>query len=526
MRIKAKRALLCLLCTVCFPLAAGAEAASSSDSSLQSAFPAYTYDVWGNAVACPDPYTAVRRVNGLSIGGTDFQNVNDVFADSSGRVYAAVSGNSPESNRVLVFDAELNLLRSAEGCTQEDGTVLPFQEPLGLFVTEGQEIYLADGKSKRILHMDGEFRLIRVIEAPSSSSFQILDEDFYDRYSPAKLAVDATGRIHVVATNINEGIIEFNTNGKFVGFLAAGKVNYSALELLWRRFSTKAQRERMTDFVPIEYNSIDLDEEGFLFVTLANVDEDVVVAEIESGNGTEQGALARRLNLLGNDILRRNGYGPPVGDLEIPDSTETAYTGISKIVDVACGEDGKYSVIDGNRRHIFTYDSDGNLLYAFNGPDVSAGGLNIPSAIACRGEFLYVADNGAKSLILYRQTGFARTIDQAIRAEREGNTAQAGEHWETVLAMDPNYDMAYTELGKLAYQQKDYTRAMDCFEKSSNQTWYSKAFKQYRAVLVDRWFAPAALAVAALAVVAFAIKGVLLLRKRKARKGRMNRDTG
>ena len=518
MRMKAKRTLLCLLCAIWFPVAVSAASVSASDSPLRSAFPAYTYDVWGNAVACPDPYTTVRRVNGLSVGTGDFQNVNDIFADSFDRVYVAVSGSSPESNQILVFDAELNFLHAAQECAQADGTMLAFEEPMGLFVTEEQEIYLADGKSKRVLHMDSEFRLIRVIEAPSSSSSQILDADFYGRYSPAKLAVDATGRIHVVATNINEGIVEFDSNGKFVGFLAAGKVDYNALELLWRRFSTKAQRERMTDFVPIEYNNIDLDEDGFLFVTLANVNGDTVKAEIEAGNWSEQGALVRRLNLLGSDILRRNGYGPPIGDIEVPQSTETAYTGISKMVDVACGAYGQYSVVDGNRRHIFTYDSDGCLLYAFNGPDVSAGGLNIPSAIARRGEFLYVADNGAKSLILYKQTAFARTLDEAIRAEREENTTQAGTHWETVLAMNPNYDMAYTALGKLAYQQKDYTRAMAYFEKSSNQSWYSKAFKQQRAILIDRWFGWAALAVAAPVTV-----GWRLLRKRKNR-GTRNAD--
>ena len=42
-----------------------------------------------------------------------------------------------------------------------------------------------------------------------------------ERYRPSKLVVDSSGRIHVVAINVNEGIVEFDPDGKFEGFLAA-----------------------------------------------------------------------------------------------------------------------------------------------------------------------------------------------------------------------------------------------------------------------------------------------------------------
>ena len=82
-----------------------------------------------------------------------------------------------------------------------------------------------------------------------------------ERYRPSKLVVDSSGRIHVVAINVNEGIVEFDPDGKFEGFLAAGKVTANPIEVIWKKLSPQAQLERMSNFVPIEYNNVSLDDE-------------------------------------------------------------------------------------------------------------------------------------------------------------------------------------------------------------------------------------------------------------------------
>ncbi len=70
---------------------------------------------------------------------------------------------------------------------------------------------------------------------------------------------------------------------------------------------------------------------------MASIDSSVVIQEIVTRTGSEQGALVRRLNMLGQDILRRKGFGPPVGDLavdETVDNMDAGYPGISHIADV------------------------------------------------------------------------------------------------------------------------------------------------------------------------------------------------
>lgn len=265
-----------------------------------------------------------------------------MFADQNGRVYAAVSGREDDDNRIVVLDKNLNLLQTAEGYTASDGRYVRFEEPLGIFVDTDSDVYICDGKTKEVLHLDAQFREKLVIPAPTVETTNIIKEEFTERYRPSKLAVDPTGRIHVVAININEGIVEFEPDGTFTGFLAAGKVKYSTIELLWRRFSTAIQRERMKDFVPVEYNNIELDADGYLFATLAAMDENAVRGDIESGKGSDQGMVVRRINYRGSDIMDRNGYGPVVGDLAVLDRNLGGYTGISHITDVSRGENGTF----------------------------------------------------------------------------------------------------------------------------------------------------------------------------------------
>lgn len=474
---------------------------ASAEKVEERAFPSYTYSLWGNVSDCPAPYTLEGRITGVDLGLSDFRQINDLFADQNGRVYAAVSGREDDDNRIVVLDKNLNLLQTAEGYTASDGRYVRFEEPLGIFVDTDSDVYICDGKTKEVLHLDAQFREKLVIPAPTVETTNIIKEEFTERYRPSKLAVDPTGRIHVVAININEGIVEFEPDGTFTGFLAAGKVKYSTIELLWRRFSTAIQRERMKDFVPVEYNNIELDADGYLFATLAAMDENAVRGDIESGKGSDQGMVVRRINYRGSDIMDRNGYGPVVGDLAVLDRNLGGYTGISRITDVSRGENGTFTLLDNNRSHIFTYSQDGYLLYAFSGPDVTTGGLRMPVAVTQQGDYLYVADTGTRSICVYRQTAFARSVHQALGAEYSGNLQDAKAAWEAVLEQSAGYALAYVGLGKIAYQSGEYETAMQLFEESQNSAWYSKAFKQYRAAQMQRYFVPAAIVLAVIAVV-------------------------
>ena len=505
----------------------GAIPASAESSQVYApalSFRSYTYSRWGDPIACPDPYTVEKVVTGVDLGIGDFKKPNDLFASNDGFLYIAASGDTAADNRIVKLDKTLQVVGSWNGYTDADGQQVAFQEPLGVFVTPENDIYVADGTSKNIVHMDAEGRLKRLIEAPSHEDSAIIDADFVERYRPSKLVVDSSGRIHVVAINVNEGIVEFDPDGQFEGFLAAGKVNANPIEVLWKKFSTQAQLDRMADFVPIEYNNISLDDEDFLFVTSSAIDEKVVVAELGSDRGSEEGALVRRLNMLGEDILRRKGFGPPSGDQEIIQSTDnldSPYLGISRFVDVANGPDGTYTVLDSNRCRLFTYDSEGYLLYAFGGPDVTAGGFRTPAAVAQLDDCLYVLDSNTRAITMFRQTDFAKTIASAIAWQESGDYRKSAEEWNLVLQDNANYDMAYTGLGKAAYRNGEYEEAMELFQLGNNVDWYSRSYKEYRKTVVAKWFAPVASVVVIMAVgLLVVLKIRKLQKKRRENEGR------
>ena len=510
----------------CAALLLGAVPAAADTSQVYApelSFRSYTYSRWGDPIACPDPYTVEKVVTGVDLGIGDFKRPNDLFASEDGYLYIAASGDTAADNRIVKLDKELRVVRSWTGYIDADGQEVAFREPLGVFVTPENEIYVADGTTKNIVHMDAEGNLKRLIAAPSHEDSAIIDADFVERYRPSKLVVDSSGRIHVVAVNVNEGIVEFDPDGEFEGFLAAGKVNANPIEVLWKKFSTQAQLDRMADFVPIEYNNISLDDEDFLFVTSSAIDEKVVVAELGSDNGSQEGALVRRLNMLGEDILRRKGFGPPSGDQEIiqdTDKVDSPYTGISRFVDVANGPDGTYTVLDSNRCRLFTYDSEGYLLYAFGGPDVTAGGFRTPSALVQLDDCLYVLDSNTRAITMFRQTAFGRTVASAIAWQESGDYRKSAEEWSRVLQDNANYDMAYTGLGKAAYRNGEYEEAMELFKLGNNVDWYSRSYKEYRKAVVAKWFAPTSVA-AVLAV------GLLVIMKiRKLRRKRRENEGG
>lgn len=410
---------------------AAAEEAGAKVYAPELSFRSYTYSRWGDPIACPDPYTVEKVVTGVDLGVGDFKKPNDMFASADGYLYIAASGDTAADNRVVKLDKNLQVVGSFSGYIDADGQTVAFKEPLGVFITAENDIYVADGTSKQIIHMDAAGKLKRIIAAPSS-------EDS---------------------------------------------------------------------------------------ATSAAIDGKVVVSELRSGKGTEQGALVRRLNMLGKDILRRKGFGPPSGDREFvgdTDNIDSPYIGTSKFVDVANGPDGTYTVLDSTRSRLFTYDSEGYLLYAFGGPDVTAGGFRTPASLAQLDDCLYVLDSNTRAITMFRRTGFGDTVAEAIAWQEGGDYKKSAELWSEALTQNANYDMAYSGLGKASYRDGDYKEAMRLFKLGNNTDWYSRAYKEYRKTVVAKWFAPAAVAVAVLAVGILAAVKIRTKRKTGSWRGRRN----
>ena len=147
--------------------------------------------------------------------------------------------------------------------------------------------------------------------------------------------------------------------------------------------------------------------------------------------------------------------------------------------------EGIYFAVDKVRGHIFGYDTQGNMLFAFGGNGNMDGYFKLPSAIDHMGNDLLVLDAQNASITVFTPTEYGNLIYQAIAEYDAGDYEASGETWRKVMAMNGNYDQAYIGIGRALMRQGEYHEAMKYFKLKWDTTNYSKAFKQYRKMWVE-----------------------------------------
>jgi tetratricopeptide (TPR) repeat protein len=332
-------------------------------------------------------------------------------------------------------------------------------------VTQENEIYVADTGNQRILHIDAERNLVKSIQRPEDET---IDQE--GDFLPLKLVVDEGGRIFTLVRNYNKGLVQFKNDGEFAGYMGASEVKFNMIDYIWKLLSSREQRDQLAQFVPTEYNNIYMDKDGFIYATTSVFNE----AELLS----DQAKPIRKLNAMGNDILIKNGNYPPIGDVDWGNSG--GISGASKFIDVTALENGLYYALDRTRGRIFGYDSQGELLYAFGGLGNQKGYFQYPTALENHGTDLYVLDGRTGNISVLKITDYGKLINAGIATYERGQYFQSAKHWEEVLKLNGNYDLAYIGIGRSYIRQGNYEEAMAYFKLKNSDENYSKAFKHYR----------------------------------------------
>jgi tetratricopeptide (TPR) repeat protein len=163
-------------------------------------------------------------------------------------------------------------------------------------------------------------------------------------------------------------------------------------------------------------------------------------------------------------------------------------SGPSLLVDIAATKDGIYTVLDQKRSRLFTYDSEGNLLYINGDEGSQSDKFTEGVAIGYLGDDLLVLDRKSRTVIVYRLTEFGRAVNQAIGYHVNGQFDEAAEIWQDVLKLNTNYEIAYNGIGKYLLREGRFEEAMDYFNLGHDQYYYSKAFKEYRNAIIKENF--------------------------------------
>ena len=428
----------------------------------------YTFDYWGDVQYSPDAYTTVGMFTATDLGlEKNFLNPQGltVYGDY---IYICDTGNNRilEIHRTDVDQVELvREIKEFKGAAE----VTTFKGPTDVAVSEDY-IWVADKDNNRIVKLDKELNYIMEFTKPTDETF---DQSW--KFLPSKIVVDTAGRVFCVATNVNKGLLKYENDGTFSGFIGATPVSYDWWDYIYKRFSTAEQRAKMESFVPTEYDNLYMDHEGFIYACTTHASE----LEIDSG----QINPVRRLNMMGDDILIRNGNWYIIGDIHW--DAGGGYTGPSRLIDVTTFENDSYAVLDRNRGRIFVYDDQGRMLFAFGGSGNMDGYFRYPVGIEHMGYDLLILDQTDSSLTIMAPTEYGNLIYQAIDQFQNGEYTESGESWEEVLTLNGNYDLAYIGIGRSLLRQERYREAMDYFELKWDDDNYSKAFKQYRKIWVE-----------------------------------------
>ena len=497
--------ILCILFTVLMVVSCCAVTAGAS-----SAYQTYVYSIDGKPLYSPDAYTAAIAVDSKAMGlDVPLENPGDMVTDPDQNVYIADTGN----NRIVVLDRYYKVKFYINSFSNDQGVPDFLTGPQGVFVSEPNAkyperlIWVCDTGSNRIVVFDAKGNFKRVIEEPESSLF---DEDSV--YKPVALAVDAYNRLYVVSSTTYQGVIVMTDEGQFTGFIGAQAVSMSPWEIIWRRFQTKEQRENSETKVSTEFNNITINREmGLVYVTTSTIEDGAVAGAIKGKDKSGTNAPVKLLNANGDEIMRRNGFWPPAGEVDYATGMTDDITGVSRIIDAAVGPENTWSIIDEKRNRVFTYDFDGNLLFAFgdstNSNMLGGQGVNGLEAIAYQGTKMLLLDKTNDNITVLQRTEYGNVLLQAIAAEATQDFDLAINLWTDVLKRNSNFDSAYVGIGQAMYRNKDYANSLSYFEAAYDTENWSASYKEIRKEWMSTYF------LLLLAIIVVLIVGVLLFFK-------------
>lgn len=414
----------------------------------------YNYNYREDVVFTPAAYVPDDSVSGVELGCGAFFNPQDLCIAENGDVYVADTGN----NRIVVLNNSMTEVLREIATFTHDGIEDSFQAPYGVCVSENNQLYVADSQNKRVVILTPEGEYVGVVENPQS---EMLEDGFI--FTPLKVSVDYADRVYCVAQNVFEGIMVFEDNGNFSSYFGTINVKISLWQKFWRKLATKEERAKQQLFIPTEFTGIDVDADGFVYAS--NIDN-------------EGKQAVRRLNPKGQDVIKKGQNKNVGGDVLTYGGSD--YSGPSTIVDVVYRSDGIYSLLDSKRGRIFTYDSEGNLLYIFGGLGTQAGTFASPVAIEAVGDKVLVLDAYRAEILTFNETAYGNLINEAVALRYDGDEKLAVDLWKQVLKLDENNELANTGIGKAYLSSGNYKEAMKYLKLGMNRQYYSVAYKRYR----------------------------------------------
>ena len=473
----------------------------------------YNYNFYGETVNSPSGYVPESIYLSEDLGISSIHSPNDIYVSDENEIYLLDLGAEYTRGRLCIFDENFKLIKEFRSLIDTDGQPYYMKNPGGVTVDKDGYIYVCDTDNAAVLKITRDGQIVLKYEHPGDDVF---DESY--TYQPYKIVIGINGAAYVISRGCLDGILEFDTEGNFVRFFGAPKVQLSVgdyFEIYWRSiyrtFGGADVDNYFVTYVPTEFENMDIDSKGFIFTTvIANEDS---IDEVSKLNFTGSNVLSptTKSTKKVSDTLSKN-----YGDLEILSKTID-----NNFVDVVVDDDGFFSILDAKLCKIFEYDSEGNLIFIYGGDGQQVGTMEKPTAMAKLGKKTLVIDSILCGIIVYDLSDYGESLHDAVVLYNDGLYADADPLWREVLLYNANSDIAHVGIGKVYYMNGDYENAMKHFEVANDRENYSRSYELYRKDIIRKHFAAFATVIIVLIIVVFIVRkfGKKFINKIKEKKG-------
>ena len=441
---------------------------------LQSEVPYDSYTYWESdsftAISAKASYEPETVLTAARLGIESFTEINDVCTDKTGNIYVL----DGKSSRIVILNSDYTVKKIISEVTSETEK-FKFENAKGLFVDTKGKIYIADTEHERVILCNENGDYLGIITLPDS---KLIPDGFNNR--PIKIAVDSNDYVYVLSDGSYHGAILYSPKGEFFGFYGANSVEASVMKVienLWEKLtSTNEKRAGQTSSLPYQFTDLYVDNMDFIYTATGKIPK------------ISQKAQIKRLSPGGKNVLASS-------EVVFGDKTAEMVNGETRVQNVAglsVDSNGFIYCYDASNGKIFIYDSECYMITAFGGSGEGNqnGTFKQISAIDILedGKKIVVADSFKLTLTVFGETEYGAKIKTARKLTIDGDYASSKPLWQEIHKADQNCQLAYIGLAKAELSEKNYEVAARYAKAGLDKELYSKAFNYNRKAFLKENF--------------------------------------
>jgi hypothetical protein len=446
-------------------------------------------------------YYPIAEINAATFGlKKGFQGITDIFYNDESEILL-LCGEFSKLYRINKTYTKCKEIKVVD----KKGEAIDYSGAKGIYADKDGNIYISDTKNSRILMLDENGVLIRIIGAPVSD---LIPEDFY--FQPTSVARDQHNYIYVLSLGCYYGALVFTPEYEFMSFYGPNTVESNALDalsFLWDKITATEEKQNYQEKeLPYSFSDFSFDRDGYM-VTCTSAVKASKYSKVE-----EYGQIKKITNNGENILYKRKLDGTTFSSASL-NFLETSFVygaALQSINSIVTDDNGFIYALEGGHGKIYVYDSECNLMSAFGGGIEEGDQLGIfdkPVSITLCGDDILVADFDSASFTVFEPTEYGKLIKEAQSLYLKGDYDASGKLWEEILSENRNCQLAYRGLAMVYYNQGKLHESLEMAEIACDYSVYDLAWNKIISQFVADNFT---IIIAILAVIVIAV--ILLVR--------------